>query len=152
MATIALPVISNPTPPTVSAFNRYWVTQMTITGSVFTAQMSAYDGTNLLVGHDKRIIIANVTTNPTLNGLVTTARSVIQTLAAKAALPDLVSVIAPVPSQPIRANGIWNPAVKTTPPAPSFVYPIADLLALAGTNTDVANAIGALLTWVAAQP
>ncbi len=152
MATITLPAISNPTPPTVGSFDRYWVTQMVITDRVFTAQLAAYDGTNMLVGHDKRITVANTAANSTLNGLVSTARSVIQTLAAKTTLPDVISVSASAPAQPIRATSIWNPAVKTTPPTQPFIYPIADLLGLAGTNTDVANSIGALLTWVATQP
>ena len=153
MATITLPVINNPSAPAVGTFNKYWVTQMTLTATVFTATLSAYDGTNLLTGHDKRITVPNLSApaNSALNTLVATSRSVIQTVASKTTLPDVIVVNAPLPTQAVRAVGIWNPAVKTTPPTQPTVYQIADLLALAGTNADIANAVGALLTWVSAN-
>ena len=148
----ALPVITNNTPPSVGVFNRYWATRMYLSDKVFTATLSPYDGTNVITGHDKNIVVTLVSNNSSLTGLVFAARSVIQGLAAKATLPDGVGVYAAVPSSPIRASGIWYPVVKTTPPTAPTVYTVSDLMALASTNPAVASVINGLLSWVAAQP
>lgn len=140
-----LPVIPS-TQVTVGAFNRLWVTRITINpGASLSLSAVPYDG----LGNTLRAPITNsfyhARNDAALSVLTTQVAALCQAKAGRVTAPFLIHVSTPAPAEKGTLSAFFRVAGQSKPD----IVTIPDLFAAADADPSTAVLVGALLTWIA---